>query len=227
MSQVDSVVVDTREPDTFLELFRQHEDVGDVLYKTLESGDFLVRVDMEDPPIVFERKTPIDYVSSINSRRLETQVKEMYNSFSPEQSFLMIEGDMSDFDVMPHTQFDTKAIRGFTASLCARWQCIPLFCSDKVTMTDMVVRMSRKSVEEPSHTVRDPDNTPTEADDEFVDRALLQLDGVGPDTKGKLKKELETPVVESLFQLEKGDLTCVKGIGDKTAESILSQIRGE
>lgn len=225
MVEVDSVTIDAREPDEFSVLFEEHEDVDRVSMNQIPTGDFLLRPDMEEPAVVFERKSVSDYVGSIKSRRLETQIKMMYEEFGPERSFLLVEGDMDEFDFLPYSDFSSASVRGFTASISARWQCVPLFCSDKVKMVDMAVRVSRKMVEEPSRKVRSPTNTPEQANDTFIDRALLQLDGVGKDTKEKLKERY--PSVQYLAEAGEHDLQKIDGIGSTTAEKIVNQLEGQ
>lgn len=217
------MVIDSREPEQVDALFQENDDVLDVQRWQLEVGDYVVRVNEDEDPIVFERKTISDFIGSMKNRRLETQVNEMYKEFDPENSFVLIEGDMQDYDFMPHSEFSSQSARGFVASLSGRWQCVPLFCSDQVHLADMVVRVARKCVEETDRILRDPDSTPTTADPTFYDKMLIQLDGVGRQTKEEIQKQFETPE-EFIEDADVDNLQDVKGVGSKTAESILSQI---
>lgn len=226
MAKVDSVTIDSREPDAFDVLFEADDDVRNVNRQQIPVGDFLVRADKEEPAIVFERKTPEDYISSIKNNRLETQIHSMYDEFGSERSFLLIEGDMQDFDFINWSSFSSAAARGFTASISARWQCIPLFCTEKHKLADMAVRISRKIVEEPSHDVRDPDNTPTKKSTSFHERAMLQLDGVGPSTIESLQETFEKPLFDVLHHDAEELAEKVDGVGQKRAESIINQVGG-
>ena len=220
---VASVVVDAREPKEFDTLFRNDDYVESVTRQQIPVGDFRCRVDPENPPIVFERKTASDFVKSMKNKRLETQINGMYDTFGPERSFLVIEGDLEDFDFLPRSSFPPESIRGFMGSLCGRWQLVPLFCSDQFHLADMVVRVSRKCVEQTDRVVRSPDSTPNTKDPSFYDRALLQLDGVGPETKDRIKEEF--PTLQSLIMNSSPEtLQEIDGIGSGKSSKIVKQI---
>lgn len=221
--EVDRVVIDSREPDDVDALFEENDQVKDVQRWQLDVGDYVVRVNEDEDPIVFERKTISDFIGSMKNRRLETQVNEMYKKHDPENSFVLVEGDMQDYDFMPHSEFSSKSARGFVASLSGRWQCVPLFCSEKVHLVDMVVRVSRKCIEETDRILRDPDSTPTTADPSFYDKMLIQLDSIGRKTKEEIQKDFDSPQ-DFIQNADQDSLEEVKGIGSKTAESILDQI---
>ena len=222
--KVESIIVDSREPETFDELFEEHEDVDEVIRRQMDTGDFIVCVDSDEKPVVFERKTISDFIGSMKNRRLESQVNSMYKTYEPSRSFVLIEGDMQDFDFMPHSEFSAKSAQGFVASLSGRWQCVPLFCSDKVHLADMVVRTARKCVEETERILRDPDDTPTTVDPDYYDKMLIQLDGIGRQTKEEIKKKYSSPE-EFVTEASRSGLQEVSGIGKKRAESILEQVR--
>lgn len=219
------MTIDAREPDEFRSLFEEMDDVESVSMKRIPTGDFVVTVDEDDDPVVFERKTPSDFIASMKNRRLETQINSMYETFSPERSFLLIEGDMEDFDFMAYSQFSAKSVRGFLASLSARWQCVPLFCTDKFHLADIVCRVSRKCVEDTDRVVRSPDATPNTKNPDFYDRALLQLDGVGPGTKEKLKAAF--PSLDDLVSARRDDLERVDGIGSGKSRKIMKQVNDD
>lgn len=220
MSGELQVVIDEREKRSGLhETFQKHDDVSEVETEMLEIGDVII-----NGTIVFERKTPGDFIGSIQNRRLESQIERMYEIFGPENTYIAIEGDMSDFDNMQYTQFPAKAARGYVGSLSARWQCVPLFTTDQTLMVDTMTRIARKHFESTNRVVRDPTDSPSKGKDDFFARTVLQLSGVGKSKIKPLRKEFES--VSQLSEATNDELTSIDGIGNKTAKSIIDQFGG-
>lgn len=220
MSESVDVVVDEREYRADLpQLFKEHDDVRSVETELLEVGDVIV-----DGEIVFERKSISDFVGSIQNRRLESQIDRMYKMFEPEKSYVIIEGDMREFWGLTHSDFSPESACGFVGSISARWQCVPLFASNKRNLVDMTTRISRKHIESTERVVREPESSPTRANDDFFSRTVLQLNGVGKSKIDPLRKEFST--VKALSRAKKVELKSISGIGDKTADSIVKQFGG-
>ena len=216
-----SVIVDERETRANIPgLFEQHPDVDEVETEMLETGDIIV-----EGQIVFERKDVGDFVQSIKNRRLENQIQGMYELFDPENSYVIVEGDMSDFEDFRYSQFSPESARGYVGSLCARWQCIPLFTSTRWNLVDMVTRISRKHFESTSRVVRDPTKSPTKSNDDFFARTVLQLSGVGKSKIDPLRDRYDS--VRELSKASPQELKSIDGIGSKTAESIIKQFGGK
>lgn len=223
-SQLD-VVVDNREKrSSYGVAFRAHDDVNKVSEAQLDVGDFVITDSEEDhDPVVFERKTPQDFVESIKNDRLENQMQAMYDRYGEENAYLLVEGNRDDFDVMQYSNFSTTAVHGFIGSLAARWQRVPLFCSGSWGVVDMATRISRKRFESTGRFVFNPSMSVEKNDISYLERAVLQLDGIGPKTAEKIVEKYDsmsyftsTATVDNLTEIE--------GIGEKTAESIRSQL---
>ena len=215
------VVVDEREERVNLSgLFKNHPDVGRVQTEMLDVGDVVVGGE-----IAFERKSISDFVGSIQNRRLESQIERMYDVFGPANSYVIIEGDMHEFDELSYSQFSSKSARGFVASICARWQCVPLFTSSRQNLADQITRISRKHFEDTNRVVREPQKSPTRKEADFFVKTVLQLDGVGKSKIDPLAERYDS--VDELTNATVPDLKAIDGIGTKTAQSIIDQINGK
>lgn len=215
------VVVDEREKRSQLDqLYEQHPDVGEVETEMLDVGDVIINNE-----IVFERKGISDFVSSIKDRRLDSQIEKMYRVFEPQNSYVIVEGDMHEFEELTHSQFSDKAARGYVGSITARWQCIPIFASSRWNLVDMSTRISRKHFDNSERVVRDPGSSPVKATNDFFSRTVLQLDGVGSSKIEPLREQFGS--VYALSRANENLLTSVDGIGSKTAKSIVKQFNGE
>lgn len=214
------MVVDEREYRAGIpDMFEAHEDVEQVDTELLDVGDIVAGGD-----IVFERKSVGDFVGSIQNRRLESQIDRMYEMFGPEKSYVIIEGNMSDFWDLQYSQFSPQSACGYVGSLSARWQCVPLFASNKTNLVDMVTRITRKHKETTKRVVRDPESSPSRAKDDFFSRTVLQLSGVGKSKIEPLREQYGT--VKELSMADQSELKSIDGIGSKTAESIIEQFGG-
>ena len=215
-----SVVVDEREKRSNIHLiFDNHSDVAEVETEMLGTGDIII-----EGEIVFERKDIGDFVSSIKNRRLENQIADMYELFGPEKSYVLVEGDMSDFEHLNYSQFSSESARGYVGSLSARWQCVPLFTSSRFNLADMATRIARKHIESTSRVVRDPESSPTKANDDFFARTVLQLSGVGKSKIDPLRDRYGS--VRELSEASQSELESIDGVGSKTAKSIIKQFGG-
>lgn len=218
-----SAVVDNREPNRLSGLFGLHDDVTSVQEEQLEVGDVLLTDESSviDEPVVFERKSPSDFVQSIQDRRMEDQIDRMYNWFGATKSYVVVEGTVSDC-VEARRGMPKTAIYGYIGSLSARWQMVPLFAGYPEMEVDLMTRVARKHFEATNRVVRSPESAPERADDSLYMRWLLALDGVGRETAENIQKELDSP--EELVNAESSVLKKIDGVGDKRAEQIMLQI---
>lgn len=211
---------DSKSGTVYTELFEEEDRVDSVETRELEIGDFIV-----NDEVVFERKTPSDFVGSMKNQRLEDQISRMYEEFGPENSYLLIEGNIHEFEILPYTQMSANSVFGFIGSVSARWQMVPLFCSNEMHLVNMVVKISRKRFEDADRVVRGPQSTPSKTSDTFLLRALTSLDGIGRETAKSIESEFD-----SLFDLTTAsmdDLEKIDGIGSSRSEQVVKQIRGD
>lgn len=218
-SQTVSVTVDSREQKAGYHVaFDANEYVCNVNVEQIPIGDFVL-----DDEIVFERKTPSDFVKSLKNNRLESQVRRMTDEYGASQTYLVIQGTLKDIHTLERSGFDNRAINGFISSMSARWSTPPLFLDNRYEVTDMVVRIGRKHSEETDRVVVKPDDTPEWSDADFFERALMQLHGIGPVTAERIYDEFDS--LPEFVSTDTDRMTKIQRVGDKRADNILTQVR--
>lgn len=213
-----SVIIDSNEESQNIEtveLFVMHEDVEDFSIEPLETGDFII----ED--CMFERKTPSDFAGSLKKGRLREQVQRMEQS--DYNAFVLVEGDMSDFSNLDHSQMPAKSLRGMTASITGRHGIPVVFCSEPKYLADIAIRIARKTIEDPSDIHVSNSNTVKEVP--FMVKFFMNFDGIGLETAEKLADEFES--IQSTLNADISDLKNVGGVGDKTAKNIIDTLHDE
>lgn len=211
-----TIVVDVHEPEEIENAALFHPDAdGVALNHPLESADLIVN------GIGFERKTPSDYANSLTGGRLKGQVAAMADAF--DHAYILVEGDVGDFETLGHSGIDAAALRGSVASFAARDGVHTVFCGDAETLVDMAVRLGRKHTEAPS-SVHIP--TPDVDDAPVTVKILACVDGVGPETARAIVDEFaDVPTV--LDAIDSDVLTTVDGVGPKTAATIEESLTGQ
>lgn len=212
-----TVRVDSREPlDTVLPYLIDHSEVEEFEVAELDSGD------LEIEGVAFERKTPSDYASSITDKddHLKDQAERMIEQY--EHAYVLLEGDMSDFESLSHTRIEAKSLRGFAASLSARYGVPVIPCSDAETLVDYAIRQARKHVEDPSSSSLRVKSSVESSDEPVVKRMYGCIDGVGSETASKL--HLQFPSLQDALDASVGEFETVEGIGPMTAQKIYDDL---
>ena len=234
MTQLNAIV-DSREPGRVVELLRRHDDVssvekdqltvGDIVLGPgdvhVDTGNFGADVGVNIDLVAIERKSPADFVRSIQDRRLEDQIDRMYEWFGATNSYIIVEGSVNDLIAEP-SGIPENGIYGYIGSLAARWQMVPLFAGYPTTEIELLTRVARKHFEETNRVVRSPDSTPKRKNDAYYLRMLMELDGIGRKTANNIADELGNP--EDLIHADTEQLQEIDGIGKKRAECIRTQI---
>lgn len=214
------VVIDVHEPDELMSLFLFHEDVEDVITPEggLESADVIVN------GVGFERKTPSDFASSITDeeRNIYDQVQRMTEMY--DESYVLLQGNLEDFERLEHSDLPPKSLRGATASITARY-CPVIPCGGSYTendekamelLVDMAMRIGRKHTESAGHHFMKTNSAPDDAP--FVQKMLASIDGVGPELSKDIASVYDTP--ESVMAASVEDFKAIEGIGSERAKQI-------
>lgn len=210
-----NVIIDSNEASQnpkMTEVFVLHDEVEDYSIEPLSEGDIKIE------NCLFERKEPSDFASSLQEGRLKEQTERMGGR--EESSFILVEGDMSDFNNLKHTQIPAKSLRGMTASIIARNKIPVVFCSKPETLADMAVRLARKTVEEPSGV--QTKTTETVKEPSFMENVFLGIGGIGYKTATKLVEKYDS--LSSLQNTTIEEIQEVEGVGSKTAKEIYEKI---
>jgi len=213
MSQKEKVevVIDSNEasmkPDV-VELIALHEDVSDYRIKPLSEGDIQI-----DESCLFERKTPTDFASSLEEGRLRDQVERMGGR--EQNCYILIEGDMEDYENLTHTNISPKSLRGMEASIEMNNRIGVKHCSNISNLVDITVRLGRKAKEDVSVEAR---QTEALKDVSFIEKVFLAIDGVGVETAENLGSRFKT-LSDALNAAEK-DLQEVEGVGPERSKEV-------
>ena len=217
MSQKETVFVtidsnEASQKPELVEALTLHEDVNDYRIKPMDEGD------IEIEGMLFERKTPSDFASSLEKGRLREQVERM--SSHDKRAFILVEGNMEDFENLTHTKIPSKSLRGMDASVEMKNGVGVKYCSHIYGVADMAVRLARKG-KEGVETVQTK-QTDAIKDATFMEEVFHSIEGIGIDKSERLAKEF--PNLTSLVDAEMEDFEEVKGIGDKLAEEIINTV---
>lgn len=203
--------VDVHEPTPVVKAVMDNKEVERFHLDALDSGDIRIG------ETAFERKTPSDFANSMldQDNRLRDQVERMVEEH--ENVYVMVEGSLSDFEYLTHTNVEPQSLRGFAASIEARYNVGVKFCDTKPLLVDMAVRLARKHIENPSRELRVESSVEREAP--VVKRMIACVDGVGADTADRIYEEFDSiPLL--LQSVGDGSLEDVDGVGPKTASNI-------
>lgn len=209
------VTIDSNEASQkpkLVEVLAMHEDTEDYEIKPLSEADFHIG------NCIFERKTPSDFASSLEKGRLRDQVERMAGR--EEVPFIMVEGDMSDFDALKHTDIGSKSLRGMDASIEMKNNITVKYCSNIELLCDESVRLARKEKEDV--TISQARQTEAVQEASFIEKVFLAIDGVGVKTSQKLSSEFES--LSAAMNADKKDFESVDDVGPSTSEKIYSHL---
>jgi ERCC4-type nuclease len=209
-------VVDVYEPTNILKSVSEHPDVESIEVDMLESGDIVIG------DVAFERKTPSDFASSMtgDDNRLRDQVNRMVEQYSA--AYVLVEGSMSDFDNLAHTNIKGASLRGYTASIEARQGVSVQFCDTPTLLVDMATRLGRKHIETAPSRLKV--GSSAQKHEPVAKRMVACIDGVGADMADRLHDSYGS--IPSLLEaVQDGTLKDVDGVGEKTAAAISEALR--
>lgn len=212
-----SVLIDDREPSEFISEVAAHEEVRDWEADRLEIGD----LKFEEADLLIERKTPGDYNSSLTSGHLKSQIERMKQV--TDNSYILVEGDLRDFEDMEYSGIPATAIRGSVASIMARDDVPIVPCSDRESLIDISVRLARKYIEEPGRGMMD--SGPIDVGEPFAKRVYGLIGGIGRDTAETVHSRYQT--IPEAQEASISELCELDGIGNKTAEKIKDHLNGD
>lgn len=224
-----NVVIDKREPvPDLLTSLEDNDQVSDVGVDTLPTADIVIGIGQAEQSkipengVAFERKTPSDFASSVtdSDEHLKDQVERMAEQF--EHSYVLVEGDLDEFDQLRHTNVPSQALRGMAASVTARFECPVIFCSDQDKLIDMALRIARKHIEDPNSSLRVKSSV-SGNDAPTLKRMYGCIDGVGSETADNMYEHL--PTLQDAAEASMSELQQIDGIGERRAKNIKRQLQ--
>lgn len=168
--------------------------------KKLEVGDYVVN------NIIIERKTLRDFLSSMLSKRLQYQLRNMQNN---EKSLLIIE----NFESEPEININPNCIKGFIMSILLEYKIPIIFTKDSKETADYLYLLAKKS-KSSCKSLRIKIKNPNKK--EKIQYILEGFPGVGPITAKKLMRKFGS--LKNIINANEKDLEEI--LGKKTKEFI-------
>ena len=217
---ITNVLIDDREGERIEYALQQYSNFNP-LKCHLEYGDYIF-VGHNGTRVVFEYKTGNDFLNSINSENnhLHNQVHEMITN--EEYTFVIVEcADMlHELDQLYYSSgvsISLQQIDGFIAECCTVSTLIQT--QTRYQAFDMMMRIASKIILDKPYRYKYGKKS--------TNQALNWLSGMKglDDTAETICRTLDLHTLEDILNLTKEDLIEVNGVGVKTAEKILKNIR--
>jgi Fanconi anemia group M protein len=173
--QKPKIIADIHEKDSLiLAELTANKDI-ELIIQPLKIGDYLIG------NIIIERKTISDLISSMISKRIIEQLKQMKQY---KQQLLILEGDLNDSD------FNQNAIRGFILSIINNYQIPIIFSKDYKETSNYLVLLAKQQLK-PKTEISLHSRIPKTIQEQ-KQYILEAFPNIGPITAKKLLKEFKT-----------------------------------
>lgn len=187
-----------------------HLDIGDYIFQSYDKEY-----------VVFEYKTAHDFLSSIGSNHLSNQVYHMVTNF--DYSFVIVQAEdlQRTIDELYHStgvSMSLSQVNGAIAEYST--SSTVLFVQTQYQAFDLMMRVAGKIFMNKPLRYKYGKKTTN-----FALNTLSAIRGI--DNKSEvICRQLHLKTLNDLLNLTIEDLTMVNGIGEKTAEKIIKQIKG-
>lgn len=200
-----SIQIDYREnPSGIPELLLKNPDVM-VSVSSLLTGDYIVNNE-----IGIERKSAEDFVQSLVSGRLFTQIARLKQYFP--RPLLIVEGDPYCTLHKVHEQ----AIRGGLISVTVAWQVPVMFSKDIRETVEILMRIGRQEISGSLRAVKRVVRQGGKSGKHLV--FLQSLPGIGPELSIRLLQSMGS--LKAAINATEEELRQIEGIGEKKAGKI-------
>ncbi|MDP3027143.1 MAG: ERCC4 domain-containing protein [Nanoarchaeota archaeon] len=172
------IIADIHEKDSLIlaELAEKEKNKEiELIIQPLKIGDYLIG------NTVIERKTISDFISSMISRRIIEQLRQMKQYKS---QLLILEGNLND------SEFNQNALRGFILSIIANYQ-IPIIMAQDYKDTSQFLTILAKQQLKPKTEISLHSRIPKTLKEQ-KQYVLESFPNIGPKTAKKLLKEFKT-----------------------------------
>jgi len=184
------IIIDTREKQSLIAA-NLIEKKANINYEKLEIGDYLIQ------DTIIERKTFPDFVSSILSKRLFDQLREIKKY---PNHFLLIEGFYYDYDKF---NIHENAIRGMLLSIAIDYQIPIIYTEDEEDTANFLILVAKRYKKpKPEISIR-PSKTfkTSEEQKQFI---LEGFPGIGPAAAKNLLDKF--PTLQKIFNSTEEEL---------------------
>lgn len=186
---------------------------ADITIETLELGDYL------SGDVLIERKST-DFLDFTRLKKQILLIKEKYG----DKSYIVVDKNLDyliDNSGKYYKKDMKKYILGFVASLCVRYNAVPLFCSNPEYASYIIARMcekgnDNKSVANVYHA------KPREKKGDKQIHLVCGLSNVEEKIAKRLLERFKT--IRGIFNATEKELMEIQGIGKKKAQDIIELI---
>lgn len=202
------IKIDHRENDLF-------KSICDIFFDDIEICQLPVG-DIESQGIIFEHKTPDDFIGSIYDGRIFRQIEEMKNNY--EHCYIVISGSITDIISTPNTNYNSL-IAAITS--CFARGCPIIFCDNYENVCDIIKKLSEKLTDGKNRTIP---VTKTSIENDQL-RLVCSLPGISEKRGQSLLDRFGSPV--NVFNAHYEDIIEIKGIKDKTFNKMMDILHGK
>jgi len=202
------IKIDHHENDHF-------KNICDIFFDDIEICQLPVG-DIESKGIIFEHKTPDDFIGSIYDGRIFRQIREMKNNY--EHCYIVISGSITDIISTPNTNYNSL-IAAITS--CFVRGCPVIFCDNYENVCDIIKKLSEKLTDGKNRII--PVTKTSIKDDQL--RLVCSISGISEKRGQALLDRFESPI--NIFNGFREDITEIDGIGNKTFDKMIDILHGK
>jgi len=191
--EISKIIVDIHEKDSSIPAFL-HELGAETELKSLKIGDYIIK------DTLIERKTLSDFISSMISKRLIMQLREMQPY---KKKILILEGEINK-----EINFNLNAIRGMILSTSLDFNIPIIQTKDTEETARFLIILAKKQTQEKELSLHSRKGLTKKQQIEYI---LESFQGIGPATAKKLLKKYKN--LKKIFSLPEEELE--KEIGKK------------
>ena len=187
------IIIDTREKQSLVASFLLEKNAN-IKFETLQIADYLIESskNKQDKTIAIERKSYSDFISSMISKRLFIQLKELKKY---PNNILIIEGRNMQYKEDEDNKIENKnlenAARGMILSIITEFQIPIIFTKDEEETSEFLLLLAKRQ-EKPSIEISLRPSKTLKTKQEKKQYILEGFPGIGPKTAKNLLKKFKS-----------------------------------
>lgn len=205
------VIVDNRETQKRKDRAKKIFDKIEI--KKLDSGDYVYK------DIAIELKTTDDFISSVRDKRVFNQSKRMINTYK--DSYVIIYGNMTKS--IKKTKYFNRyfSVKNYLGALASLSQIIKVL---KVENESQAFTLMKKIFEKGTDG-KNRNVIKIKQNENKILGFIMYLGNINSKKATMIIKQNKIKTLEDLININEKDLTKIKGIGKKTANKIITNLR--